>query len=712
MFAKLHDGKKSCSLLPRTFRTIFTFVLIAFPFAVGFGQAVSFSTTRGFFDAPFQLSLTAGASETIRYTTDGSEPSATNGNIYSAPLNITTTAVIRAISVSATGVSPVVTHSYFFPADIIRQPATIPGWPNNNYEIVGGLTGNVKQHDYAMDPAIVDDPAYSANIINGLKEIPTLSVVMNQADFWTMNDGGEAEYPASVEVIYPNNPAANEHFNCGVEGHSHIRLKRSIRLVISNTYFPNGLVSNIFRNAPLNGNFAKTNFVRGKIILRAGNDRSWASPVYPNTTVYTRDEWYRQSQIDISGVGSPGTFMHLYINGIYWGLYNPVQSPDAGYSAQYFGGTYADWLSVEPDGIRSGDPARFNYLVGALTDKDMRVPANYNELKQYLDVSNFSDYLLLTWYIGMSDWPTNNFQGANRNNPVTPHQYYGWDAEFSWDEDSYGYDVNNGAWVHPDFRSDQSASSDMTKIWHSARDNSDFMMQFADRVYKHCFNNGKLTDNASRQRWQTLNNFISNAIIAESAKWGDAIDDGITRTKNDHWLPEVNRVDGLMVGNVDRFIAALRQEGYYPSVDAPIFNREGGITPAGSTLTITNPGGPGTIYYTTDGSDPRVSGGNVSPIAILYTGVPIALSGNITIKSRILNGTTWSAIQEASFFVPTLKINEFLATNTNTIQDEFGVYEDWIEIYNSGTQPVNIGGMYITDNLSNPTLFRIPDNNP
>jgi hypothetical protein len=55
-----------------------------------------------------------------------------------------------------------------------------------------------------------------------------------------------------------------------------------------------------------------------------------------------------------------------------------------------------------------------------------------------------------------------------------------------------------------------------------------------------------------------------------------------------------------------------------------------------------------------------------------------------------------------------VKINEFLAANTNVIQDPFGEWEDYVELYNASSQPVNVGGWYLTDNLSNPTKWMIP----
>jgi len=56
----------------------------------------------------------------------------------------------------------------------------------------------------------------------------------------------------------------------------------------------------------------------------------------------------------------------------------------------------------------------------------------------------------------------------------------------------------------------------------------------------------------------------------------------------------------------------------------------------------------------------------------------------------------------------TLSINEFMASNGNTVQDETGQYADWIEIYNGSVNPATLDGMYLTDNLSAPTKWQFP----
>lgn len=59
-----------------------------------------------------------------------------------------------------------------------------------------------------------------------------------------------------------------------------------------------------------------------------------------------------------------------------------------------------------------------------------------------------------------------------------------------------------------------------------------------------------------------------------------------------------------------------------------------------------------------------------------------------------------------------LFINELMAINRSTIMDEFGEYDDWVEIYNASSNEANLGGLFITDDLSNLTKYQFPLINP
>ena len=57
-----------------------------------------------------------------------------------------------------------------------------------------------------------------------------------------------------------------------------------------------------------------------------------------------------------------------------------------------------------------------------------------------------------------------------------------------------------------------------------------------------------------------------------------------------------------------------------------------------------------------------------------------------------------------------VQLNEFLASNQNGIQDEASEFEDWLELLNTGTAPVDMSGCYLTDKIDNPTKWPIPAN--
>lgn len=79
----------------------------------------------------------------------------------------------------------------------------------------------------------------------------------------------------------------------------------------------------------------------------------------------------------------------------------------------------------------------------------------------------------------------------------------------------------------------------------------------------------------------------------------------------------------------------------------PVITPNGGSVQPALNATITTPSG--TIYFTTNGSDPRVFGGSVSTSAVAYTS-PIPITQAMMITARALSGTNWSGVTRAVFF--------------------------------------------------------------
>ena len=127
-------------------------------------------------------------------------------------------------------------------------------------------------------------------------------------------------------------------------------------------------------------------------------------------------------------------------------------------------------------------------------------------------------------------------------------------------------------------------------------------------------------------RFRRLADSIEDAIVAESARWGDAAqgNEGSPHTRRDFWYPNRDAVLELISGNAGRFINALREHRLYPSLDPPVMPRgwpplkRGAPVKAGFAVTLRNPNRGGRILYTIDGSDPREPGGAASPAARVH----------------------------------------------------------------------------------------------
>ncbi|MDB5326171.1 MAG: hypothetical protein JWM57_1740, partial [Phycisphaerales bacterium] len=287
---------------------------------------IVFDHDRGLYTKPFDLSLssvTTGVS--IRYTTDGNMPTTTTGTLYSRPIRIDNTTVIHAIGFQDGRTSTAVfTASYIFPANVLRQPEDIVGYPNPKEPI-----NNPGPHQvdvpltYGMNPDIVNDPQYAQQALEGLSQIPTVSIGVNPGTIFGPNGFYDtprrkegSKIPISFEYIDPQKSQSNIGVTAAITAHAKPKLKRSFHIHFNSKYGPSKLRAPIFDSAPFGGGGATNEF--DDLILRAGNNRSWAATGSSSKTTYTEDEYVRQTQIAMTGQGVHGTFVHLYINGIYW----------------------------------------------------------------------------------------------------------------------------------------------------------------------------------------------------------------------------------------------------------------------------------------------------------------------------------------------------------------------------------------------------------
>ncbi|MBK6768782.1 MAG: lamin tail domain-containing protein [Ardenticatenales bacterium] len=55
-----------------------------------------------------------------------------------------------------------------------------------------------------------------------------------------------------------------------------------------------------------------------------------------------------------------------------------------------------------------------------------------------------------------------------------------------------------------------------------------------------------------------------------------------------------------------------------------------------------------------------------------------------------------------------LVVNEVMPSNTSIVVDDAGEYEDWVELYNRGTAPIDLSAYTLSDDPYDPFAFRLP----
>ncbi len=677
------------------------------PGAVGLVADTAFSVDRGFYNTPFDVQITTDTNGAeIRYTLDGSEPTATHGEIYTGPITISRTTVLRAAAFKP-GYIPtnVDTQTYVFLSDILAQDNSPSGYPSTWKD-----EGGTKPADYEMDPEIVNDPAYTYFMEGALAAIPSMSIVTdvkNLFDFSTgiyMNPEGSGlawERPASVELIDPGDLEEFQ-IDCGLRiqgGASRLPIKspkHGFRLLFKGDYGPKKLRFSLF------GEDATDEF--DTVILRAGFNNSWVhwASDQRQRAQYARDRFARYTQLAMGQPASHGRFVHLYLNGLYWGVYDLSERPTAPFMAAYYGGEKEDYDTLNSGTVRDGDKNAWNTMMST-ANAGLAGDAQYQAIKQYLDVRNLIDFIITNHYGGNHDWDDHNWYAGRKREPGAGYQFFCWDSERTLEgvnDNILG--VNN--------------NDRPSRLFQQLRQNAEFRMLYADHLHRHFFNGGALTPQAALDRWNAITEPLNDAIIAESARWGDYRRDVHPwssgpyelYTKHDHYDVERTRlINDYFPNRSAAVVQQYRSAGLYPSTAAPVFKvndrfKHGGLFIAGDMLTIT---ASYPVYYTLDGTDPRLRGGAISPTAILYTG-SILLTQNVVVKSRSLNGSEWSALNEALFVLhtpPALRITEIMYHPTLGEDGNTGYIDpndfEFIELQNRGDRAISLAGVMFTDGI-------------
>jgi hypothetical protein len=496
-----------------------------------FGDAPTpvLSMPAGIYSGNVTITITSDHPDAvIRYTLDGSAPDQTSPR-YSGAIRLTKTTPVRARAfVADYAPSRIATHTYLINEEITLPIISISTDPDNLFDRTIGIYANATSH------------------------------------------GERWERPVSMEWIKPNGEVGFQ-IDSGLRIHggaSRSRSdKKSFRLYFRSEYGPGRL------KYPVIPSTTVESFDR--LILRAGYNDSWGhwDSEQRRVAVYISDELGRVVHNDMGFLASHGTFANLYLNGEYWGLYNPCERYDDEFFKSYYG--YEDWEVVSDDAVRDGNGDDWNALRNFVSSRDMSVTANYEAFKTMVDIEQITSYYILNIWVQNHDWPHHNWAAAREETPGAKWRFYVWDIE-----DSFGSGASRGSYTQNTYNSARNGGSTIGTVFNRLVRNKEYQAYFIQELEKYLAST--LSKEHLLMRLESLADITRSTMNMEAARWN--------QTKN---LGEWEKALDIARTFIDRRTDYVRKYVYEAfSVPTPRpTNTPGGVPPTPTpTRTPTIPG--------------------------------------------------------------------------------------------------------------------------
>ncbi len=581
-----------------------------------FCKDTKFSVDRGFYDAPFTLTITSDTpGATIAWTVDGTLPSASNGTQAAAPdaatpptatVSITGTTIIRARAWMAKelGASNVDTQTYIFPSEVLTQTGPLPSMGlTANDTAPWGTSGGSPRSPAGPDWAVETGATQYPNVANrftadDVKTLPVVSVVTAWREAFGPNTsapdyastpvanrgfyvGAEVGVPnegtdrfASFEYINPlgdpanpnahratpDDPWVNKGFQ--VDGNVHVfggtsqqrwkSYKLSMRFKAETSV-----------NFPLYGDEGAPS--QDLFVLDARLNQAWVHATDAGQRQrgdYVRDHVMSDLQNEMNGLSFHTQPVHLFLNGLYWGLYLLHEKPDEKFMADYRGGSQDDWdvfkhsavagvdgaanafaqviagapldpaLALGSSSVTALNPVSSHYNCTTLQNyealldllglgrvapnpaPDLTTQAAYEAVAAKLDMDEFIDYILLNVVGANQDWPHKNYYASyKRTDPEAKWRFHSWDAEHVFRQ------TTENTLTAGNFTGDVAGPGAITR---KLAVNAEFRLRFADLAHRRIFNGGVLSvENMQAVFGERLGEIEPAGVRGESARWGD-----------------------------------------------------------------------------------------------------------------------------------------------------------------------------------------------
>jgi hypothetical protein len=614
---------------------------------------------------------------THRYTLDGSEPTLLNGTAYTTPFLVNTTQVVRARAFLSEAIASSTRTAEY----LIRQPEVFQAIPSL---------------------FITGDPETSLNAPHGV--FAKSGGVWGSAEFgkWfgqTTDDyhmpikrGRSFERPVQVRLMGEDNFA----FSCGIRvGSSDSNRPRlrgdSTDDWIRDWHFQHGM--NLFLRNSYGKDELDYALYPNDWPVDQHNRFRVNLPKRTYNHYLPRDELLRRICADMNFPSVQGRFCNLYLNGDYKGYAGILEKYTEDFLNQYYGYTRS-WDIVRTGGggiIEAGTDESFLALRAFMESADCSTLTDYAEATNRIDMVQFVDYLLVHIHAFTGDWVGNNWAAVRERDIGADGRwrFVPWDADISYIGDHIERDAVGDFLLASPFP--------IGVFFQCLYESPEFRLLCADRIQKHFFDEGVLTEAHLSDRYGDIHAAIR--AITEVNNVGVVCNFDYCNANR----PQTDLRNEFINGRRAFLFPHFQTHGLWPDLRAPYLPDDEALLPHGSELILSHTNTQGIVYYTTDGSDPRAIGGAIRSEA---TTNALQALGNTWVTARVFDGTNWSPVAQSFYTVeaPNIAISEIMY---HSMGDGISSHEDFdfLELVNLGSSDAQRGSL----RLDGAVRYQLPE---
>jgi hypothetical protein len=670
--------------------------------SIGVAETPTFSLSSQSFTGSLSVELsTAAAGHTIRYTLDESVPNASSP-IYSAPLSVTESTQIRAISFATDMIpSDVVAENYNeLNADVLNFRSDLP------VIVIDTFNQNLPNNTVRTSSFALFEPNPADNNLTSISDTPTVES-RSSIKVRGSSSAGFTKQNFAVELWEDGLDVDESHSLLGMpkEGdwilHAPDRYDRSL---INNAF--------IYQVSNEAGRYAvQTRFV--ELFLNKDNREVSSSDYYG---VYVLMEKIEQDsdRVGIEEIPIQATAEPDVSGGYIFKVDRADPGGDGGFNATSNNGQNQNVKYVEPKETDvESRPAQqtyvadyWNKLTSAIEANDFHNPSTGLHYSEYIDVGSFVDHHLLNeLMLNVDAMRLSAYYHKDQSDLLAAGPLWDFDRTA---ESADGRDDQPTTWY-----------MDIAGVpwwWAELFTDHDYRQQWVDRWQE--LREDLLSDEHINSIVDSMATELLDSSVRNNARWTGSGE----RPRTSSGSP-VGGLDGTFLGEINH--KKLWFEARTAHFDAqflakPTFDLPGGIVAANSIVTLSSEAG-SQIYYTLDGTDPRAPGGGVAGNAVLYS-APLLINDQMIFTARTFDAShnsgisdfqpgnePWSGpiVQSYVLDAPPIRITEInynptdpttseLSNNADLDNDDF----EFIELTNAGNVPIDFLGTSFSDGVT------------